>query len=724
MPRQVVSAVENNFKRGLITEATGLNFPEDACTDTDNCFFEQDGTVKRRLGIDYEDDYTLNTIGSSLEDRVFNSYYWKNVAGDGNRSFLVVQFGRTLTFYESDPEESLSASIKSFTFDLTEKQVAGSPTIGEIECYFTSGNGDLFVFHPYCDPFYIAYDPDADDITATTIEIKIRDFDGVTDNLEIEERPTILSTEHKYNLYNQGWYPSVPIADNDGGGTAQVVTHWDNQRSDYPSNAEIWWLYRNTENKFEIAGSSGVVFVNALALGNRHAPKGHFILDAFFQDRSDVSGIPGLDVISASYFRPSVGQFHNSRVFFAGVNYKDWSSKIYFSPTIITKKNYGECYQVGDPTSEDNFDLLKTDGGVVVIPELGTVVAMHSLGNYLLVFASNGVWALAGSDALGFSATDYAVQKISSVPSLSASSFVDVEGSPVWWNSDGIYTVVADQATGQVNVNSITDQTIADYFDDIPSANFKYVRGAYNPFLKIVSWLYKSTSSSTLAENYQFDKALNLNRLTGAFCPWSIIEIESGPQIVDITVTTGFGASFADTQVVDSSGNTIIDGSSNNVIVTGASSESLTGTLRFVTVVLDSSTYKLTFSQEQDSGYIDWFSFDGAGESYSSFFITGYKVHAEGLRNYQINYIVVYSRSETNSSCFVQGLWDYATSGDTGRWSTPQQVYPGWTNSDHQFRRLKIRGKGKACQLKFFSEEGKPFNIIGWTSFELQNAMP
>ena len=52
MAQQTSTAVENNFTKGFITESTGLNFPENAATDTDNCEYTIVGDVNRRLGID------------------------------------------------------------------------------------------------------------------------------------------------------------------------------------------------------------------------------------------------------------------------------------------------------------------------------------------------------------------------------------------------------------------------------------------------------------------------------------------------------------------------------------------------------------------------------------------------------------------------------------------------------------------------------------------------
>ena len=54
MARSIGTTVENNFVNGLITEATGLNFPENACTDTLNCIFYDNGKVSRRKNVRFE----------------------------------------------------------------------------------------------------------------------------------------------------------------------------------------------------------------------------------------------------------------------------------------------------------------------------------------------------------------------------------------------------------------------------------------------------------------------------------------------------------------------------------------------------------------------------------------------------------------------------------------------------------------------------------------------
>ena len=69
----------------------------------------------------------------------------------------------------------------------------------------------------------------------------------------------------------------------------------------------------------------------------------------------------------------------------------------------------------------------------------------------------------------------------------------------------------------------------------------------------------------------------------------------------------------------------------------------------------------------------------------------------------------------------MRGLFDFTNSGNSGKWSTAQQLYnSSLTHRDINFRRLKVRGKGRVIQLKFTSEAMKPFTIIGWSIRETQ----
>src|SRR6185312_17229400 len=99
MVSNVVSATENNFTKGLVTEFTGLNFPENAATDTNNCIYTLVGDVTRRQGIDFETNGSTQAI--SRTNSAVSSYKWNNAGGDGETQIVVEQVGGLLLFYKS-----------------------------------------------------------------------------------------------------------------------------------------------------------------------------------------------------------------------------------------------------------------------------------------------------------------------------------------------------------------------------------------------------------------------------------------------------------------------------------------------------------------------------------------------------------------------------------------------------------------------------------------------
>lgn len=145
MPQQVLTTVENNFSAGLKTEFTALNFPENACTDVDNCVFSVLGDVARREGLDYEENYELNQLTSTASVAI-TEYKWNNVAGDGNTKILVQQIGGVLYFYRStDATEANPLSTTKLAAGIALSAFASSGSITDIECQFADGNGYLFV---------------------------------------------------------------------------------------------------------------------------------------------------------------------------------------------------------------------------------------------------------------------------------------------------------------------------------------------------------------------------------------------------------------------------------------------------------------------------------------------------------------------------------------------------------------------------------------------------
>lgn len=131
----------------------------------------------------------------------------------------------------------------------------------------------------------------------------------------------------------------------------------------------------------------------------------------------------------------------------------------------------------------------------------------------------------------------------------------------------------------------------------------------------------------------------------------------------------------------------------------------------------------LTFAEEKRDDYKDWYDATGHDWPFSSYFITGYNVLGEGNKVFQSNYVTVNYVPVPQGSAYIQGVWDYAKNGNTGRWSSKQQIYSNSdTNYSNRMRKLKIRGQGVAMQMKVSSEDGKPFSINGWSTSASSNA--
>lgn len=684
MARGAGTVVENNFVNGLITEATALNFPENACTDASNVIFKETGEVTRRLGFDYEDSYTLKSITRSSSSIV--EFEWKAAGGDGDVSFVVQQIGLVICFYRVADANGLSTGKHATTISLSTYAVSGAPSAASVPCGFASGKGYLFVTNKHCEPFYVTYNPDTDALTATQITIECRDFEGVDDGLEIDENPSTLTDAHEYNLFNQGW--TGPIRYNNGVGQvySNPITTYESSTGEYPNNTEVIWTIKNASGFFDPTYS----FQDAD--GNSLAPKGHFILNWFSTDRSGADARVGtVTERTAGYFRPTTCAFFAGRVWYGGVESNDYIGEIYYSQIIERDEQLGQCYQQNDPTSENLSDLLDTDGGVAKILDIGSVHKMFATQKALIILASNGVWSISGSDVASFKATDYTVKKISSMNLSSGLSYVDAMGTPLFWSEDGIWTVAYEG--GDFTVVSLTDKKIKQFFKDIPRESKKWAKGAFNSVDKLVQWVYSSTAPSTVDERYEYDRVLTLNTTTGAFYPWSVTSATKTVNgIVSIPCYT------------------------NSALQTDFK--------YFVTKNTSGTTYNSVFAQTKSTAYLDWEE-DSEDLNYSSYFISGYRVHAEGNKEYQANYVTFVCGDDTGSSAFVQGVWDFSSDTLSKKWTTAQQIYNSTpTYRSYRIRKVKIRGWGKALQFRIYSAQGLPFTIVGWSAFETANPLP
>ncbi len=374
-------------------------------------------------------------------------------------------------------------------------------------------------------------------------------------------------------------------------------------------------------------------------------------------------------------------------------NFYTWTENIYFSRIITDVSQLGYCYQQNDPTDQNLFDLLPDDGGVIVIQGCGAIERLFPIQNGLIVFAANGIWFITGSQGIGFTANDYTITKVSAVRNISSNSYIDVNGLPVFWNEEAIYFVQMD--TGGLKVEPITTRTIKTFYNAIPMVSKKYARGSYNPISYIIQWIYRSTPETDITSRYEFDSMLCFNIITQAFYTYNIL----GPPFMhDVTYVSSPGDKNApDPTFKYVTSWNLNPGQPNQV-------------------------YDFTFSEEWDANFVDWYSFDQLGVIYDSHFVTGHDLAGQGIRSFQPGYIYVYSRNDECTSYEIQGIWAFASSGNSGRYSNKQVITNNKPNFGMLYRRHRIRGRGTSLQLKFSSNGACPFDIMGWAIWETQNA--
>lgn len=752
MSQAKTNKLYRTFLKGLVTEASPLTFPPDTSYDEDNCLVFIAGNRSRRLGMDFEEGWTMSPYYVTNEESYqasLQEYVWRNVQNVEGLDFLCHQVNSKIHFYDCSGTP-ISPAAKSFSVDLTPYFIGGYTDPQQEPVQMISGKGFLFVVSAAIDPIVIEYDLINDSITVDRIEILIRDFDGVDDNLGVDEEPAVLSAEHKYNLMNQGWASTVStsvkvpslfgiykyLPANYITTQTDVIEKYKTVIGRYPGNNKQWFL-----GKVEIEadgykpGDFNPNLLNKVFVGNSRAPRGHYIFSAFNKDRSAASGIPGLAVTS-EVSRPSSICFASGRVFYGHNN------NVYFSQILSEKHKAGLCFQDADPTAEDLSDLLDNDGGVIPIPAADKIVLTKEVSNGIMVFANNGVWFISGGEK-GFSATDFQVTKVSSIGTDAPRSVVDTENHIYWWSKTGIQRLEQKQSmfgsSGAFTSTNISENTIDKLVKAIPATIRKHVKGAFDYGSNTIHWLY---SDGDVGRNNYYNKFINFNIITESFFPWSLAT-GNYPQITGIFVTSDINRVSNDETVLVDTDVVYVDG--EEVIIKGTEIGVKDTFISYITSYVNVTTHYFTIGNFSDDRFVDWYKINNGGVSYNSFVETGYEILEDASRQKQILYLVPFFRqTEENfvldgddytvdkpSSCFLTTKWDWSTSTASNKWSTKIQAYrlqrippvdPLNLSINNGFKivsgKHKIRGMGRALQFRFeCSEPNRNFDLLGWQVF-------
>lgn len=754
-----------SFVGGLNTEGGYFLTPKNSWKEGDNIIPQKDGSIQRRSSVNFEPNYVFSATGivdSTIDNYAFSTHMWQNVAGDGNKNILVVQFGQYVYFYDAS---TATTSTTKYAFEIylpdfqayANTSLIGSSPISCVDCY-----GKLVITSQDTDPIAILYEDDTSFITKR-LDLKMRDFDGIKSPISSDQEKTQAEWENLdfwpealYNLYNQGW--------KDDNITKYAVANLQK----YPANSKQWIYGKNTTDDFDSTVLAKIDF------GTSQAPRGRVILSAFKQDRAaslltlDTKGtappsvaivsrfvdnnnayqniffrtIPAVEglAINTDGYRPSHCSFFAGRVWYAGVPSGEKLGWIMYSQIVSDISNIENCYQQNDPTSEKISDLLDTDGGIIQIPEAGNIVGLEPLGKGLIVFATNGIWMISGADA-GFTPLNYTVDKVSNNGCFSSKSVVKANEFIYYWGVSGIYRIKYNPSEG-ASVEPLSDTVIRKYFIEIPTFCKKYVEGKYNETEKVIYWLYSDNESA----KYRKNKLICFDSYIGCFYTQTI-DNTLDPTIVSIGVTKE-NANISTVNVIIDNGDNVIDDSSNTVVADVLEESAGVQKIKFVTLVTNTGNKKLTFADYDTvrTTFNDWASYNGTGVDVASYVVTGYNLASSGPTKAKTgNYIVAFmKRTEENfdaavvptpsSSCLLQTRWDFTDNVIAGKWSDTFQLYRinrvffGEPSTAYEngyplvITKNKIRGRGKSVQMKYSSEPGKDMQLVGWSATFTSNS--
>ncbi len=611
------------FVGGKVSDSNPINPTPNTARELTNVDLEANGKISRRLGLDFEESFVLSAGPFSLADLrglTVNTFEWFNVANSDLATFFALRIGDTMFFYDEGDlpfSGGLVASLDISTFSTDVFKSPNSPIQA------ASGRGVLFVTGEFFNPFFIEFDPLTATFSGTEIEMKRRDFEGVDDGLANDTRPSTLSSNHHYNLLNQGWTE------------AHINTFFSSQGV-YPSNADIESLGFKVNSDGDREWSASEV-VNQ-SLGNTQASKGHFVLGVFEEDRIEASGVFGLPA-GGTTFRPKAVGFYAGRVWYASLK-----GEVFFSRILEGLDNVGDCFQDQDPTAEDFNELLDTDGGVLRILDLGAASKLLPAGQGIAIFASEGIWQVSGGES-GFTANVTLLDNLSRVKVNSAGSVVRAESIIYFWSEEGIFQLVPDKISGQLVVESLSANRIQKDYNEIPAISKTLVQGTYDRFDKRIFWSYHDGQVSA-ADNIEpkhnsilvFDVTLN------AFWDYRISDLNPSitpdPIFFSSTVkrSSANSAEQTDSVVV---GLDTIDVNGVPVVVTTTFTGVNNSTLKTVCFVPDEfGVYNVTFGEFTSRKFTDWFSYNNLGESYTSVVETNPELLGEGSVEKQATYLV------------------------------------------------------------------------------------
>lgn len=747
----------NNLVKGIITEASPVNFPSGATRDEQNFELNKDGTRDRRLGMDYETGYQLRLFGVS-NTVAFNTFRWKSPGGIANKEFLVTQVGSFIYFYDNTKEAISPNLVMGYEIGSADSNNRFSFTSVGKYLVVATGKKELVGF---------AYENDV--VTKFEYRLKIRDLFGIdafynisgtnedlTTDERIDYRPATLTDAHAYNLRNQSW----GVARSTGGSNRSdpITLYTAENTAFFPNNCDVVWtgMYNKTSADEVFSGWKCIRSSD----GKIPAAKGYFIIDALdrgnsrvveYEKNQNTQGFSMYGISSSSIPTDStptgaseVVEFAG-RVFYSGFSGEvvdgdgkspDMSTYVLFSRLIRNKNDLGRCYQEGDPTGRGTTDIVDTDGGFIRISGAKNIRNLIALKDAVIVVSENGAWSIKGGGEYGFTSTNYKVDKICSFGTIAKHSAVSDGATAFYWSDNGISAISKNQY-GEFQWESLSKDTIKALYESFEVFNNESITGTFDTYENRIRWLFTEKQYFTPGN---VTKELVLDITLGAFYIFKVNTIDGGPEIVSSFNTPSYKVSELDDPIYVGEDQVLSD----TDIVLGETSVRSEGlrSVKYMTVVPFENFINITFSSYNNPRFRDWEAYNGVGVDANAFMLTGEIVADDTSIYKQVPYLVTHFRRteegmeevdgqlvpKKQSSCLIRSQWEWANSINSNKWGSSFQAYrykrlymPSGIDDlyDTGFELIttknKIRGRGRAFSFYVETEPYKDCRIVGWS---------
>lgn len=392
-------------------------------------------------------------------------------------------------------------------------------------------------------------------------------------------------------------------------------------------------------------------------------------------------------------------EFHAGRVFMGGMRNSEFADTIFFSQIADSEEKFGRCFQEADPTDEHFNSLTPADGGTIIIPGMSGVQNLVSVRDSLIVVAREGVWEISGGRRGVFTANGYSVRKLSDQGGNAPLGTQSIESALVYTGPGGIFIVQPNEFTGLLEVSSASETTIQTLWNQIPDAEQIRMQCAYDPALRRMYFMYGPDGTGVGIDTFLIFDARALAWFKYTFDTPS-----------DNELVAGFSIPNAD------------DSSTTNKM------------MKFIYKATSSTVNIADFDQ---TDFDDW---DGTNGPLP-YLVFGHDMMGDAQRRGQAPIITVYSkRTETgytdtgagwdpvnDSSTLMSAYWDWTDDAVTNKIGAQQQVYrhvrhfvPADANDVDGYpivvTRNKVRGRGRALQLRFDGATDKDSHVIGFTT--------